>query len=163
MTRPEDLPDGAELAEDLDTFFKSGNFGDFLNSASAESTKPPVDEVLREKLNGHIERFITVISLGVVKTSDRRYVANTIRNGFAIWKTGMTQELTAKAVDESEIEAVDSLALKDIANYAGEQFDRFRKEAATLPVGTPEQQEARNKSDYWSFMEEIITPAADPD
>jgi hypothetical protein len=58
---------------------------------------------------------------------------------------------------------VENLTLRDIAAYASEQFDEYSKKAAQLPHQSAEQQKARDLSAYWSIMDELLRPAADPD
>ena len=164
MSRSEGNPlDGQQLANELDALFRSGDLSD-LSSNSNEPEDPGVDEVLKERLNQYIYGFVSNnIKPHNLRVLDRRIVANQVRNLFNAWKPIMIDNLRINEVPQQEIQAVESLTLKDVADYAKEQFTQFSKEAATLPLGSPKQKEARRQSNHWSIIEEVISPAADPD
>ncbi len=154
--------DGQQLANELDDLFRSGNLGRLFASAPAKP-EPTEDEVLKGKLNQYMESFVRSIKPNVARSIDRRNAVNQVRSFFSKWKPGMVNDLRTDGVAQPEIQAVEDLTLKDVAVYAGEQFSQASKKAATSPPGSSEQLRARERSDYWSIMQEILSPAADPD
>lgn len=157
------LGNGAGIANDLDQLFRSGNFGEAMNSFPQESDPPTQDELLKQKIEGHIEAFCRDISPSAARILDRRQAANEVRVYFDSWKDLKKKELRRKSAPESEIMAMDELTLKDVAKYTSEQFRAASKDAAILEFGSSEQLQARKNSERWSILEEVISPAADPD
>lgn len=146
MTSPDSLPDGKELGDDLDAFFRGGgNFEDI----------PPQQELP----GGYIETFFSGISSAAVRIADRRSATDQIRSYFPNWKHRTIQGLNS----ESLIRILEDLTLKDMAQYAKQQFDLWSKEAGRAIPNSKEYSEARDKSNYWAIMDEVVGPASDPD
>lgn len=157
------LPEGAEFAHAVDALFRSGEFDKVMKSIPPQPDFPAEDETLRQTLNGHIEAFCQGISEDAARKADRRQAANEVRWYFDSWKQTAVRYLEKRSAPASEISAVQDLTLRRVAEYANQQFQESSRDAATLEPGSPAQELARRSSDRWSIMEEIITPAADPD
>ena len=161
--RDGDQSEGAQLADALDQLFKSGNFGQVMDSIPSQNDILAEDEALRQTLNRHIEAFCHPISADAIKRANPRSAAYQIRTLFVYWKENEIEKLKKGSASESEIRAVEDLTLKGVAEYAREQFQVAKHDAATLEPGSTEQLLARENSDRWFILEGIITPAADPD
>ena len=162
----ENPSEGANIAEGLDLFFRGGGFG--LSSAEPEQpetgpTLPP-DVEPASIIGGHIESFVGMISTDRLKKVGGREASKAIRNLFEEdWKPPTLRKLRARLAPSEEVEAVRTLTLKNVSNYAKEKFAFYRKGAATSVPDSPEQRYARERSNYWSIMADFIGPAADPD
>ncbi|MDO8658170.1 MAG: hypothetical protein Q7K55_05490 [Candidatus Levybacteria bacterium] len=155
--------DGQQLANDLDALFKSGDLSALFVSTPAEPVEPAVDKALKIRLNGYMYNFVNKINPGVLRALGRRDAVGQVRNYFEAWKPNLVNGLRVNRFPQPEIRAVENLTLKDVAVYAGERFSQASKKAATSPFGSSEQRWAREQSNYWSIMQEIIAPVADPD
>lgn len=149
MTNPEgDLPDGVALADFLGKFLNEG--GDFKKLFSS----PPTE------LDSCKEGFFSRIDFSRARMSDKRAAAVQIRIQFAAWRAGMIISSDLSMESQKQLQG---LTLNDMADYAGMQFEKWKKEAAIAVPGSREAENARLLSDYWSIMDEVIKPAADPD
>ncbi len=116
--------EGAKLANALDQLFRSGRFEQEMTATPTPPVPeiPTVNEVLRQKLNMHIETFCNSISISTAKEADRRQATNQIRAYFESWKLTTTDFLTEISAPAMEISAVQDLTLKGVAQYVNERL-----------------------------------------
>ncbi len=157
------LSEGARFANELDKLFRDGTFKQVMASTPFQAETPGEDELLKKRLDGHILAFCQDLSPAAATQTERRAAANYVREYFETWKLTRVEYWKRRSAPEPEIGALQGLTLKRVAEYASEQFKEASHDAATLEPGSVAQHLARQASDYWSIMEEIITPAADPD
>lgn len=165
--RENDLPDGAELANALGDLFKSGNIND-LQSYTNPNQEHQTDNNLQTKINRRLEDFIESLFKAIpLMLNNRRAAANALRQNFEIWKKSTALHIVGNAPDradlQKEAEAVKNLTLKDVSKFARERLKELTKEVVDAQPDSQKFRSAKAKLDNWTKMEEIITPAADPD
>lgn len=111
----------------------------------------------------HIQDFTSRLSVEGIKRINRRDATEVVRVMFDNWKTSYVGNMHTTGMSRMEMDGIRGLTLKDAADYAAEQFNRYTKEAIQAEPGSREYHEARAKSDHWSVLDEFLGPAADPD
>lgn len=154
MTNPDrDLPDGGALADFLGKFLNEG--GDFKKLFSLSTSELHMNDPILDPFK---EKFFDGIDNEIAKMVNKRAAAMQIRIYFRAWKINLMTD-----PDQSSEPRLQDLTLKDMAEYAGTQFEKWKKEAAIAVPGSREAENARLLSDYWSIMDEVIKPAAGQD
>lgn len=163
MSERDNLPNGADLANALGDLFKSGDLNDLLDVPKPEILKPAEEEKMKQNIDRHMEDFVNNLFQALsFMVDNRREAAKAIRQVFGDWKQKTYTNLKFRGTTQ-EAQSVYELTLKDISIFTQKRLKELEKDAGTALPGSPEQQRARVKADSWSKMEEIITPAADPD
>ena len=165
--------DTQQLIEDLHTAYKSGlkRGIDPLSHANQELAFPQERSIqpsaLRaevseaaQRLHTRINIFVDGIDPNMIKTHGPDTARSHVRALFDGWKASFFAAFLLSDVPEEEQNAVQNLTLREVAQYAGQEVAKSRKEVLHWPRGTTKQQEASEKLEYWQQREELLSLAA---
>lgn len=152
MPRESDLPDGHDLAGELDSLMKDQS----LETALRQPTI--IDELQRDFLMGEFYELQVADYTG----QDTQKLANRLKSDFPVWKQSMLQSLRSSGEKEWS-DAADqfgsTVTLDTLRAVTEKDVEYFRKRSVDLLPGSEEARLVERSMAYWSRVREIIGTA----
>ncbi len=163
------LPDGAELADAVDSFLRSRKRSPETAGFHEIQVQPgnEVQPLSLEVLETYQEEFLGKYFRNIPERATRavidiRTVAANFRDFFRACLGDCAQLAQLLEIDKKAAEKlISQLTLSGFADFAKKKFEAAtRRSGATLP-GSFEEGDNRRNADYWGYVEQIVREASE--
>lgn len=171
MERDDELPTGAQLLADVQEFLK--------DIASTEPIAEPIDSVTQQNMQESqdkyeiydqdpkhelTDRLLVKIFHGIPSNQlDPRFAARYLIENLELFKRVLIRENSEKGDPNASpiVSTIESITLQDIADHTKIQSERYNLKVGRMEWNSKEQEEElRNRSDYYNKWLEVIEIAA---
>ena len=158
MGKGPELPDGRQLADEVNEWLKAGT----RNREPIPLAQEQID--LLKKISNELSFSFIRNCFSGRYPGDLRPEETRVHNEFPVWKAGALRRIKESPISDKRqdyLTVMDTFSLSTVASYTDFAAEQAGREVGKADMGSEKEHEAKRNAEWWSKVDQITKGAAE--